>query len=78
MRDAKSHLSAFTFLKKGKKRGLNSKVSFGDKDYHVTIERDVSEAALSHPCGMRPLPAGLLCIRNDPANGKPMGGLCML
>lgn len=45
MRDAKSHLSAFTFLKKGKKRGLNSKVSFGDKDYHVTIERDVSEAA---------------------------------
>lgn len=44
MRDAKSHLSAFTF-KKGRKRGLESKVSFGDKDYRATIERDVSEAA---------------------------------
>lgn len=47
MRDAKSHWSAFTVQKgrKKKKSGLKSKVSFGDKDYHATIEQDVSEAA---------------------------------
>ncbi len=54
MREAKSHLSAFT-VKKGRKRGLESKVSFGDKDYRATMERGMCRRLpLSAPRGMRP------------------------
>lgn len=71
----KSHIACA--FKKESKRGLKSKVSFGDKDYRATMERAVSEAALSSRRDASPH-AGALCIRNGPADRKPMGGSCML